>query len=70
MKNITCEACGGTFDPVQTACFQMVTGWRRLHPTTQAIHARQAVQRFACRSCVEAFDRAGTSWQQESLFES
>jgi hypothetical protein len=50
--------------------FQMVTGWRRLYPTTQAIHARKAEQRFACRSCVEAFDKAGTTWQQPQLWES
>jgi len=48
----------------------MVSGWRRMYPTTQAIHARKAESRYACRSCVEAFDRAGTNWQQPSLFES
>jgi hypothetical protein len=49
--------------------FQMVTGWRRLYPSTQGLRARHAEQRFACRSCVEGFDKAGFTWQQPSLFE-
>ena len=69
MKAVTCEGCGRTADPTQEAMFQMVSGWRRMYPTTQAIHARKAESRYACRSCVEAFDRAGTNWQQPSLFE-
>ena len=69
MQAVTCEGCGRTADPTQEAMFQMVTGWRRLYPSTQGLRARHAEQRFACRSCVEGFDKAGFTWQQPSLFE-
>jgi len=66
---VTCEGCGHTGNPAEEAFFQLVTAWRRMYPTTQALRGRQAVQRFACRSCVDGFEKAGTSWQQPSLFE-
>jgi hypothetical protein len=69
MQTCVCEGCGHAADPTQEAMFQMVSGWRRMYPSTQAIHARRAEQRYACRSCVQAFEKAGTSWQQPSLFE-
>ena len=47
----------------------MVTGWRRLYPSTQGLRGRKAEQRFACRACVDGFERAGFQWQQPSLFE-
>jgi hypothetical protein len=68
MLTVTCEGCGHTGKPNEEAFFQMITGWRRMFPTTQTIHAKHAEQRFACRSCVDAFEKAGTTWQQESLF--
>jgi len=46
-----------------------VTGWRRLFPSTQGLRGRRAEQRFACRSCVDGFEKAGFEWQQPSLFE-
>ena len=65
---VTCEACGRSVKPNEEAVFQMITGWRRMYPSTQTIHAKQAEQRFACRSCVDAFEKAGTVWSQPSLF--
>ena len=67
-QNVTCEACGRTFDPVKEAGFQMVTAWRRLYPSTQGLRARHAEQRFACRSCVDGFEKSGLQWSQPSLF--
>jgi len=70
VRAVTCEGCGRTADPTQEAMFQMVTGWRRMYPSTQGLRARKAEERFACRSCVEAFDKTGTTWMQPQLWES
>jgi hypothetical protein len=69
MKKVVCEGCGHGGDPSQEAFFQLVTGWRRLFPVSQALRGKHAEQRFACRSCVDGFERAGTQWLQPSLFE-
>jgi hypothetical protein len=69
MQRVTCEGCGHSGDPAQEAFFQMVTGWRRLFPSTQGLRGRRAEQRFACRSCVDGFEKAGVEWSQPSLFE-
>jgi hypothetical protein len=69
MKKVVCEGCGASGDPTQQAFFQLITGWRRMFPATQTLHAKRPEQRFACRSCVQAFDRAGERWTQPQLFE-
>ena len=68
MLSVICEGCGRSAKPNEEAVFQMITGWRRMYPSTQSIHAKHAEQRFACRSCVEGFEKAGTPWVQPSLF--
>lgn len=68
MQTVTCEGCGHSADPTQEAMFQLVTGWRRLYPSTQGLRGRRAEQRFACRSCVDGFEKAGFSWEQLSIF--
>jgi hypothetical protein len=70
VQAVTCEGCGRAADPTQEAMFQLVTGWRRMYPLTQGLRVRRSEQRYACRSCVEAFERSGMTWQQPSLFES
>jgi len=69
MQKVVCEGCGAVGDPTAQAFFQMVTGWRRLYPSTQGLRGRKAEQRFACRACVDGFEKAGFQWQQPSLFE-
>jgi hypothetical protein len=68
-NKVTCEGCGHSGNPSQEAFYQLVTGWRRMFPTTQALAAKRPEQRYACRSCVQAFDRSGERWMQPSLFE-
>jgi hypothetical protein len=47
--------------------FQMITAWVATANRSKQVGKRYE-QRFACRPCVEAFTKSGTSWKQEALF--
>jgi hypothetical protein len=61
----TCEGCGHAFDERQM--FQMITAWVATANRSRQVGKRYE-QRFACRPCVEAFTKSGTTWKQEALF--
>ena len=67
-NRVTCEGCGLVGDPTKVTFFQMFTGWHRVHPKGSTMVAKRAEQRFACRPCVESFERTGQTWKQEALF--
>lgn len=64
-KTHTCEGCGSTLP--ESMLYQMWTGWHRMHPKGSTMIGKRAEQRFACKPCVEAFAKTGTTWEQLSL---
>jgi hypothetical protein len=64
-RTVTCEGCGLSGHP--NTMYQMVTGWQRRGSTS--VIAKRFEQRFACKPCVEAFGKSGTSWTQLSLLD-
>jgi hypothetical protein len=68
-KTVVCEGCGLRGDPTKITFFQMWTGWHRIHPKGSTMVGKRAEQRFACRPCVEAFAKSGSTWQQLSLLD-
>ena len=64
---VSCEGCGLTLN--RRDAVQMWTGWHRVHPKGSTMVGKRAEQRFACRPCVEAFTKAGSTWQQLSLLD-
>lgn len=70
MKSVTCEGCGHHFDPTKVTMYQLYTGWHRVFPRGSTMIGKRAEQRFACKPCVDAFERSGVNWKQLTLFES
>jgi hypothetical protein len=65
-QTMTCEGCGVSLVP--HSAYQMVTAWKRVRGDA-TLKARRLEQRFACRPCVEAFQRTGEQWHQMSLLD-
>lgn len=65
-NTMTCEGCGISLAP--STAYQMVTAWRRVRGDS-TLRAKRLEQRFACKPCVEAYQRTGEQWQQLSLLD-
>ena len=59
-----CEGCGHPFD--ERMMYQMVTAWVSTANRSKMTGKRYE-QRWACKPCVDAFNRTGEQWQQLSL---
>lgn len=70
MRALTCEACGLSGIPTQVTMYQMVSGWKRVHPKGGSVRNQRAEQRFLCGPCVEGGPPNGLRWEQPALFES
>jgi hypothetical protein len=68
MKALTCEACGLAGVPTQVTFYQMVSGWRRVHPKGGSVINQRPEQRFLCGPCVEGGNAHGLVWEQQELF--
>lgn len=63
---LTCEMCGLSGIPTQVTFYQLISGWKRVHPKGGSVRNQRPEARYLCGPCVEGGPRTGM-WEQQTL---